>query len=529
MKKIDFSQPARRKRSVVWLIAGGWTTNAILIVQGFLLIPLYLHFLGERLYGFWLATGGLLAWLSMADLGASAVTLQRCAAAYGRKDFSTVASYFWHGLCVLAVVVVVVIAGMAYISRHMLSWLVIDPEYHSIIRTCFMIAGLGVVLRLCNDFFGNFAIALQRSQIPVAARAIGDILGLVTIVVTLTLLDFGLYALVSGVIVRGGITFVANLFNTLWILYSLGEGVSWSNATLMDYVKTTPSVLAAKSSSQFARNLPPVLLARFVGPEATVAYNISLRVLQVAQGFVNQALSGIYSACSHFFFDEAVSREKERETLKRMIRGFIVSCFVFGTGFAFLNQGFVSLWTSDAQFAGQLFTSGSALACFFFLRGNLYVGLGMAMGKINSFELTQTFESVLQAVALCFAIEAWGIHAVPFAIIFSLLVSEPIYHYLLRRVRPVVGESLQVLRWIWVPMAMVFVLAYYTAGFFHHDSWWPFLFKSLLVGVPIATVFFFGMPGLAPRVIERAGSLLGKTRLAGKNLKYGKFGTTSGG
>ena len=93
---------AKRKQAVIWHIAGGWLSNLIHIIQGLLLIPLYLHYLGDRLYGFWLATGGVLAWISMLDLGASAVTLQRCAAAYGRKDLATVTSYFWHGVVVTA-------------------------------------------------------------------------------------------------------------------------------------------------------------------------------------------------------------------------------------------------------------------------------------------------------------------------------------------------------------------------------------------------------------------------------------------
>jgi O-antigen/teichoic acid export membrane protein len=37
---------------------GGYLNTTILIVQGLLLVPLYLRFLGPHDYGLWLASGG---------------------------------------------------------------------------------------------------------------------------------------------------------------------------------------------------------------------------------------------------------------------------------------------------------------------------------------------------------------------------------------------------------------------------------------------------------------------------------------
>ena len=49
----------------------------IAIIRGLLFIPLYINFIGVRLYGLWLASGGVLVWLTMLDLGLGQGVAQR--------------------------------------------------------------------------------------------------------------------------------------------------------------------------------------------------------------------------------------------------------------------------------------------------------------------------------------------------------------------------------------------------------------------------------------------------------------------
>lgn len=505
---------------MLWHVAGGWLTNVILIVQGFLLIPLYLHFLGDRLYGFWLATGGMLAWLTMADLGASAVTSQRCAAAYGRNDFEGVADYFWHGLAVMLLIMGMVVAGTFWIAAGLIEWLKVDSEYAEPVRICFLISGAGVAVQLANDFLTSFCLAMQRSRIPVVARSLSRLLGLIGIVVALVVLEWGLYSLIVGVLLRTLLPFCVIVGYSALILFSIGARWRWSAATFRDYLVTTPSVLAAKSSGQFARNLPQVLLGRLAGPEATVAYTVSLRVIGVAQGFIGVSFSGLFSACSHLISDSSVSAERERSMVGKITRAFVVAASVGGTLYALFNHGFVSLWTSEEQFAGQLFTSASALASFFFLRSNLYVGLGMAMGRINTFESIQTVENLIQAGLFYLAIERFGVVGVPFAIIASSLLGQLGYLRAFRRSRNSIDEGLRPLAWIWIPVACVYAAAYFLADIFRVEDWFLFVFYCSVAALPFALVFYFGMPGLRDQIGERCrkfhqrtGGLFGRLRL----------------
>ncbi|WP_265943741.1 hypothetical protein [Dechloromonas sp. A34] len=61
-----------RKRAITLQALGGYLNTGIQIVQGLILIPMYIHFLGLSLYGFWLSTGAILGMLGVMNLGLGA-------------------------------------------------------------------------------------------------------------------------------------------------------------------------------------------------------------------------------------------------------------------------------------------------------------------------------------------------------------------------------------------------------------------------------------------------------------------------
>ena len=60
------------------------------MITGIIMVPLYLRFIPFEVYGAWLASGNMLAWLSTIDPGLTLVLQQRIAAAYGNQDFKAI-------------------------------------------------------------------------------------------------------------------------------------------------------------------------------------------------------------------------------------------------------------------------------------------------------------------------------------------------------------------------------------------------------------------------------------------------------
>jgi hypothetical protein len=79
----DISPVSRRAATIANLIHQ-YVTTGLVIVNGIVLVPLYLKYIDFKLYGAWLATGNVAAWLLLADAGFSDILRQRTAHLYGQ-------------------------------------------------------------------------------------------------------------------------------------------------------------------------------------------------------------------------------------------------------------------------------------------------------------------------------------------------------------------------------------------------------------------------------------------------------------
>jgi len=510
VKKLDFNLPAKRKKTVYYRIFGSGLINALFIVQGILLVPLYINHLGDRLYGFWLATGGMLAWLAMFDIGASFVTQQRCAAAFGKKDLAEVANYFWHGLLVTLGVISVLLLTLFGIGSSLIAWVGVDPEYTRIISLGFYITGACVGGSLANDFMLNVASALQRGHFSVFVEAFGNTLGLIAIFVLLVFYNLGLWALVIGAVIRCLVSLIFNIFHTSYIVYSLDQRFVWSPALMRDYMVTTPSILLSKSSWQLVKSLPVILLARFISPEATVIYTVTGRALQIVSGLINHLSASMFAACTHFFHDDSVSGQRIREVVGLLSKSFFYATASTATLYVLLNKSFVSLWTGEEFFAGQWFTSLSALALYIVQSNLIYAGLAGALGEIKKIELARSVENILSSGLLCLFIYFFGIIGVPIAAITSGLLFQFYYYHIIESKREDVAIPLRKLLYLCIPLVLVFALAYPLASHLVADNWWLFIGYGAALTIPFAIPVYFIFPEIKNKLYALLHGLVKK-------------------
>ena len=97
---IDLSVRPSRRRAVTAHVVLGLLLQFVFVVQSLVILPLCIRSIGAGPYGFWLASGGILSWLAIANFGSAGLTLQRCAAAYGRSDLAAARDWFMHGVVV---------------------------------------------------------------------------------------------------------------------------------------------------------------------------------------------------------------------------------------------------------------------------------------------------------------------------------------------------------------------------------------------------------------------------------------------
>jgi hypothetical protein len=308
-----------------------------------------------------------------------------------------------------------------------------------------------------------------------------------------------------GVLLRTLVPFVINLVHTVHILRSIGQCNRWSAAIFKDYASMTPAILAAKASGQFAQNLPAVLITRAIGPEATVAYTVTMRVLGVLQNSINHALGGLYGACSHYFNDPTITRQRQCQTLSQLSRGYFVASGVGVSVYALFNHGFIAMWISEAHFAGQKFTCLAALASFIQVRNGLFVGMGISLGEIRAVEFAQFFEHTFRIGMIFLGVYSLGLLGAPLATIIAGLLAQFRYIDVFRRKDVLIAKALSPLLWLWAPLLLLLLPIYGASDLFVVESWPRFLTYSGCAAIPFGLLVLFFLPGFKAQIFKAMG------------------------
>src|SRR6478736_4402004 len=113
-----------RRRNALIAVAFTYAQSVLSIGAGLFITRLLVRSLGPDLYGTWLATGGLLAYAAMADLGIFSVVPWLVAEADGERNVTRKASLIAHGLLAGTGV------GIAYIVAALGVWLLLPSMAH---------------------------------------------------------------------------------------------------------------------------------------------------------------------------------------------------------------------------------------------------------------------------------------------------------------------------------------------------------------------------------------------------------------
>lgn len=491
-----------RRSAVKWHVFGGFLGTFVKITQGLIFVPLYIHYFGDRLYGFWLATGGILSWISMVDIGSSAVTKIRCAAAYAQNNMQRVVDYFWHGILVSGIVFCVFLGIAALIVPNLTLWLGIDVEYHEKILVCTWVLVVSTAFGFIMTFLHDFLTALQRSKIPVLGKVGADIFGIGILYLGLVNFHWGLYSLVISTLIKSIIgIFIAVVYTSI-VLFRSEKTVVWSKIIFLDYWKTTPAIFAAKASGTFTEYLPIFLVTRHLGPEIAVAYNVTTRVLVIVQSLINHGLSAMYGATAHFFADSAVLDFRKFSIVRRLAWSYIFGAALMMGGYALLNEGFVAIWTTPKHFLGADFVMLSSLSSFLLLRSSLQTSLLGSLGQLRLLGILATIERLTSAALISLFLILFGLNGIPLAASLILIIMGFVHAHWVRRADPTVASALYPLLYSWLPVGFWFFVCVLGSQLFVFPSWKEYTANLLVVSA--ITVFSFGiLIAIVSRVLKK--------------------------
>jgi O-antigen/teichoic acid export membrane protein len=482
--------PRSRRRAAVQLLIGGYASMVLLTIQGLVLVPLYLLYLGPRLYGAWLGTGDIVAWLGMLDLGVASYMTQRIAAAFGEGDEESIGAYLLTGLAVqVALVTVLVLLGVG-LSGLLPGWMGLEGVDASVLSGAFIVGVIGMGLGILGHGTGAFAVALQRPVVTQVAAVVGSIVSIVT-TVALLLLGFGLWALAIGICARNLLILLANSIYAV-MLYR-GESLPSprvSRRVLREVVALSGPALLAVGGNSAAGRSEAALIAILIRPEAATVYVLTRRAAEIASMFLARLGGAVFAGFANLV--GTGDRRRASSVLREVEHIYLAAGVLMMAVYLAMNQTFMLLWVGEEQYGGQLLTMLLGISILVAGYAALVLYLYGATGRIAESAYLTFGEAVARVALMAGLLLVLGLWGLPLAV---LLTTIPLSMITIRRLGAELGEEAgeRVMEWrSYAGMALLLAVAAVAGLRVWAVSWAGFV-RAVLAGVAFASIILIGV------------------------------------
>lgn len=392
---------------------GGYANLALLAVQGIVLVPLYLEYLGPRLYGAWLGSGDVLGWLGVLDLGVASFMVQRIAAAHGRGDSQAVGDYLATGIVVQVLLVALLVAGAAVIAPFLPRWMGVEEAEAVALASAFFVAAVGTAFGILNNGIAGFALALQLPGFSNVAAFCSSLVG-IGATVYLLVQGWSLWALAAGMVIRNGLLLLANICYGVRVYFAeVGSPLRPRRAMLREvWSLSTPALLSSVGSAAVGRS-EAALIAIFLRPELATVYVLTRRAAEIAAMFLARIGGSVFPGFAHLV--GTGNREQAERVRAEITRVYLSLGVLLISLYLALNKTFMALWVGAEQYAGHVLTvliGGSVLLTGF---AGVAAYLFSATGKIAESAYLIFSEAGLRLVLMAVLLYVFGLAGLPLA------------------------------------------------------------------------------------------------------------------
>ncbi len=343
---------SRRKATIANLVFQ-YVTIGLTIVSGFVLVPLYLKYIDFKLYGAWLSTGNIIAWLTLVDPGLSDVIRQRTARFFGAKDFDRMGKAIATGLLCLVVVGFLPLLVSLTLAPFLPRLFELERNLAGSLSSSFALSGVMASLVIIAGAAGAVQQGLQRNVVYTSIYVAGAVTGIV-VTVWMLVSGYGLISIPAGLTVRGVIWVIFNWLDILYhCLRRLRIRFALSKDDFIEVGKLTTWTFLNQVSFHIFGQCDALVVGLVMGPEVTPIFVLSRRAWELLRMLLHRIDVAFMPGLAHLYGEG--DRVKFTTISQRMLRviGYVL---ILGVGlYVGLNQTFVSLWVGTKLYAGMTF------------------------------------------------------------------------------------------------------------------------------------------------------------------------------
>jgi len=442
----------------------------VAIVTGIVMVPLTLHYVGARPWGLWLATGELLGYAGMADLGVLGVLPWMIAEADGRCDRGTMRRLVGHGVWIGTAVT------LAYTVISALLWWVLPSALRLSEADRVLVGGPFALLVVMNGLshpFRVFRATIGGLQDALFNGIVSIAHSVLTVGITAVLLmrGYGLYALAIGAGLPPFITFAASILRLRSIAPDLMSG--WSRPTIAEarhLLTNGTGVWLSALGWQLLAATNAIVITFLRHPEWVPIYNCTAKLGQMVTQLVWVPADSALVALAQLS-GERKGADRLRHVVLMMLRLHLLLSGVAACGLLAFNPSFVTRWVGPQFFGGLALNALLAAGVVLYSMVHGFITTASVLGNRLKVGVVGFVNGVAQTVLAVLFGHWWGLSGIATAgLVAALVTSVPAGLLLLRpqtsmSVRHLNRELLMP----WLARAAAILAAAAACGFFYQS------------------------------------------------------------
>lgn len=485
--------PSKRNKSRTfkWNLVFNYSFLGYNLIVGIFLVPLYLKYIPASLYGAWLASGNILAWIGIINPGFGEIIQQKVAFHYGQKDHDKVGEYIVSGsFFSLLLSLLVIVIGLG-ISHSIIGWLNVSHLDGSQIIRAFRITVWGTAFSLLSFSIVGVNQGLQSS---LGYSLIYMVTNIAALIITIVLLFQGLelIALAIGACFRGvghvlgqGAYLILRLF-TDKISLRLNRATNRSFFSLMNYN------FIGKLSYTAIGQVDAFLTSRYLGAALVPILKFSQAAPAMSKMVLVRPAVALTPALTQLQGEG--QQHKVNKLIVRLIYFMIWGSSLAFFGFLLFNETFVNLWVGSQFFGGTLLNMLICLLLLLTIFKEAFARILLALGDIKKNNLITMAQAIIY-IPLIFFMLPYGLEGIVAASLLSNLL--PFFYYpltLRRKIRLTKQQQLGLVKETGRALLVFFPLSIF---FLYNDPGKNWLYFGLeAVGLSILSFALFAFLSL---------------------------------
>lgn len=463
-----------------------------LMFIGIILVPMYLKYIPVDLYGYWLASGNIIAWIGAFDPGVSSVMQQRIGVSLGSGDYKKIGKHIGSSIIISISILFILSIILFVIYHYIFGWIGIKNfDYQDKLKVSLICAGIGTLFSLQSFGFVGINYGLQLYK-PVGFLSLST--NLVGIACTFLLLPmYGIKALGIAILLRGFIDLAGNIF-ILWIfLKTTTITIKFSYVNTQKLFADVSFNFFAKFGNLLTDNSQSFFITRYITPEAAVIFRFTKTIPEVSKIFISRPAAAIMPIFSNYL-GKSPALEDVKLKISKMIFYTVWSSGLIFIGFILLNKTFINLWVGNKFYAGNLV---NCLIVLWVVLSSLTNNLSytvFALGDLRKNNIVVFFESILFFALMILMIKPLGILGIALALLLSQTIIPLIYfprrlHQYLRFNKNEIKVMFQEIAYVSLIIIVIYLTALYIN--FLPVSWSEFIsYTSICFVCYISGLYF---------------------------------------